>query len=350
MIYFICFLLQTFSVPEGFSYKILTEKTKGARSLAISGNNVFVGTRSKCDVYHLELTNDFSDVKTMNVIAQDLNMPNGVAIKYNNLYVAEVNRILVFNQISNQIESKKYTYQILRSDFPSDSHHGWKYLKIGPDDHLYVPVGAPCNICELTGDYGSLFRVSLDGKTKEKLATGIRNTVGFDWHPLTKKMWFSDNGRDWLGDDSPPEEINLINGMGEHFGYPYLHGKNIPDPEFGGKSGNLKITLPVLEIQAHSAALGMTFYRGDQFPQKYKNQLFVALHGSWNRSKKVGYKVIVVHLDKDQTVKYVEDFMTGFLSNETVNARPVDIAELSDGSLLITDDYSGKIFRVRYGK
>ena len=350
MIYFICFLLQSFSVPEGFKYKILTEETDGARSFAIHNNNVFVGTRSKGNVYHLKLSENFNTVEKINVLATDLFMPNGVAVKYNNLYVAEVNRIIVFNQIFSQIANKKFNYKVLRSDFPSDSHHGWKYLKMGPDDHLYVPVGAPCNICELTGDYGSLFKVSLNGKSKEKIATGIRNTVGFDWHPVSKKLWFSDNGRDWLGDDSPPEEINVINKKGEHFGYPYLHGKNVLDPEFGKNRGSIEITLPVLEIQAHSAALGMMFYTGTLFPKKYQNQLFVALHGSWNRSKKVGYKVIVVHLDKNDNVKYVEDFMTGFLEGESVFARPVDIAMLDDGSILISDDYSGKIFRVTYGK
>jgi glucose/arabinose dehydrogenase len=276
-------------------------------------------------------------------------MPNGVDLKDGNLYVAEVSRIIKFDDIENTFRNNP-TYSIVRDDFPTDRSHGWKFIKFGPDGKLYVPIGAPCNICLKENEderYASITRMNADGSKFEVFATGIRNTVGFDWHPTTKELWFTDNGRDMLGDNIPPDELNCAPTIALHFGYPFLHGKNIRDPEFGEQADTSQFTKPMQELGPHVAALGMEFYTGDMFPPEYKNQIFIAEHGSWNRSQKIGYRISLVRLNGNDAVGY-ETFADGWLNGDNVSGRPVDIELMSDGSMLVSDDYADIIYRISY--
>jgi glucose/arabinose dehydrogenase len=275
-------------------------------------------------------------------------MPNGVAYRNGALYVAEISRILRYDNILKNLLSPPKP-SVVYDNLPTDMHHGWKYLRIGPDDKLYTAVGAPCNICNPERPiYASLVRVDTDGGNFEILGRGIRNTVGFDWQPGTESLFFSDNGRDYLGDDLPPDELNRWSKVGEHFGYPYCHGDDIIDPEYGKGKQCSDYTPPAWKFKAHVAALGIRFYRGEQFPERYRNQLFVAEHGSWNRSVPDGYRVSLVTF-KDNKPVGDEIFIDGWLTkDENVLGRPVDILTLPDGSLLISDDHLGVIYKVQY--
>ena len=240
---------------------------------------------------------------------------------------------------------------VLVSDrFPRDRQHGWKFIAFGPDGDLYVPVGAPCNICEPDVDrYAALMRMKPDGSNLEVFARGIRNTVGFDWHPQTKELWFTDNGRDRQGDNVPPDELNHAPKAGLHFGYPYCHGGDIPDPEYGKKKPCSEFTPPAQNLGPHVAALGMRFYTGSIFPAEYRNQIFIAEHGSWNRSTPIGYRVMVVELKGNQAVSY-RPFAQGWLQGNRAWGRPVDVLVMPDGALLISDDEAGAIYRITYKK
>ncbi len=336
-------------MPAGFvieEYAVVPN----ARSMVLGDEGtLFVGTRSEDRVY--ALTDDDGDGvhDTRHVIATGLNMPNGVAFKDGALYVAEVSRVLRYDDIEANLDNVPEPV-VIRDDFPTDRSHGWKYIAFGPDGKLYVPVGAPCNICDPDeAIYATIIRMEADGSNLEIVAHGIRNTVGFDWHPETGELWFTDNGRDWLGDDLPPDELNRVAFAGQHFGYPYVHGDGLEDPEFYGLMPDTVVwTAPERELGPHVAALGMDFYEGSMFPGEYQNQLFIAEHGSWNRSEKIGYRVMLARLDAGEVVSY-EPFATGWLGADgSVSGRPVDVIELPDGSLLISDDYAGKIYRVRY--
>lgn len=333
--------------PQGFSISVFADNIPNARTLALAENGVvFVGSRSEGKVYALvDSNNDGIAEKTL-VIAKGLNMPNGVAYKNGTLYVAEINRIIRYNNILSHLDSPPEPV-VVYDKLPSDEHHGWKYLRFGPDNKLYTAVGAPCNICKPEKDiYTSLVRLNADGSNFEIIARGIRNTVGFDWQPQTHALFFTDNGRDYLGDDVPPDELNQWTQKGEHFGYPYCHGGDIPDPEFAeGKKCN-EFTPPVWKFGAHMAALGIRFYQGKQFPAEYKNQLFVAQHGSWNRTVPQGYRIALVKFNHGKPVSE-EAFISGWLTkNGDVLGRPTDILEMPDGSLLITDDKLGVIYKV----
>jgi len=232
--------------------------------------------------------------------------------------------------------------------FPSDTQHGWKFIAFGPDGKLYVPVGAPCNICEPDADrYATIMRMNRDGSGLEVYARGVRNSVGFDWDPATGELWFTDNGRDWLGDDAPPDELNRAPKPGMHFGYPYCHGGMIPDPEYGHRRPCHDFTAPEQNLGPHVASLGMRFYTGKMFPPSYRNQIFIAEHGSWNRSSKIGYRVTLVRLENGKAIAY-EPFATGWLQGEKAWGRPADVLVMADGSLLVSDDYAGAIYRISY--
>ena len=336
-----------FQLPPGFTLALYAE-VPNARSMALSVNGIlFVGTRNSDDVYAVVDTNSDYIADEVIVVVSGLNMPNGVAINDGNLFVAEVNRILKFENIeSNYRNSPSYT--IIRDDFPTDTQHGWKFIRFSPSGKLYIPVGAPCNIC-LSSDkrYASIMRMNPDGTDLEVFAHGVRNTVGFDFHPDTNELWFTDNGRDMLGDDIPPDELNYAPQNGLHFGYPFWHGSNIPDPEFGSGHTASEFTLPAQELGPHVAALGMRFYTGNMFPAEYKNKIFIAEHGSWNRSEKIGYRITLVRLQGNEAVGY-EVFADGWLKGESVSGRPVDIQQLPDGSLLVSDDFVGVIYRISY--
>jgi glucose/arabinose dehydrogenase len=274
-------------------------------------------------------------------------MPNGVAWYDGDLYVAEVSRIVKFAGIEKNLENLGPP-QVVYAGLPKESHHGWKFIRFGPDGLLYVPVGAPCNICEPGDPYAAILRLRPDGTGLEVFARGVRNTVGFDWQPGTGVLWFTDNGRDWLGDDQPADELNRAPRAGMHFGYPYRHASGVRDPDFGDKlPPQLIVTPPVLELGAHVAPLGMRFYQGAMFPEKYRGRIFIAEHGSWNRSRKVGYRLVSVFVEGDRALDQ-EVFAQGWLQGEKAWGRPVDLLVMPDGSLLISDDRVGAVYRISY--
>lgn len=341
--------LSAIKLPTGFSISVYAE-VDNARSMALSPEGtLYVGNRNGNKVYAVKDTDgDFIADKKW-VLDSGLNMPNGVALKDGDLYVAEVSRILKFTDIENKLDNPGEP-TVVYDKFPTETHHGWKYISFGPDGKLYVPVGAPCNICESEDSiFAAIHRMNADGTGLELFASGVRNTVGFTWHPETKDLWFTDNGRDMLGDDIPPCELNSAPTAGMHFGYPYCHGGTIKDPEFGDKRACDEFVKPMQNLGAHVAPLGLKFYTGNMFPAEYKNQIILAEHGSWNRSKKSGYKLSIVKLQDGKVVSY-EPFVTGWLDEEAQKAsgRPVDVLQMPDGSLLVSDDQAGKIYRIVY--
>ena len=350
--------LEKIVLPEGFEIKIYADDVENARSMAISpSGTIFVGNRNKDNVFALKDTDGDNVIDKKYLITNKLkNMPNGVAFHDGDLYVAEVNKIWKFENIEENLsyadKFDEYLEEpiLISDDFPSDRHHGWKYISFGPDGKLYVPVGAPCNICESRDEiYASITRMNPDGSNREIYVKGVRNTVGFTWHPETKQLWFTDNGRDMLGDNIPPCELNKVTGKDQHFGYPYCHGDDIGDPEFGGEYSCSDFVMPVQNLGPHVAPLGLKFYTGKMFPDEYKGDIFIAEHGSWNRSKKIGYRISRVKIENNKSVGY-ETFIYGWLDDEEQEAwgRPVDILILEDGSMLISDDKANAIYRVTY--
>jgi glucose/arabinose dehydrogenase len=342
--------LSSIKLPKGFSISVFAE-VDNARSLAISpSGTVFVGNRDGDKVYAVKDVDGDGKADKKWVIASKLNMPNGVAFKDGNLYVAEVSRIHKFANIESKLDAPGNS-QVIYDKYPTETHHGWKYIAFGPDGKLYIPVGAPCNICESKDPiYASITRMNADGTGLEVFAHGVRNSVGFTWHPVTKNMWFTDNGRDMLGDDMPPCELNMVTQAGQHFGYPYCHGGTIKDPEFGDKKPCSDFVKPRVNLGAHVAPLGLKFYAGNMFPEEYKNGLIIAEHGSWNRSKKSGYQLVFVKEDlSGKTISHTS-FATGWLdeTSQKVWGRPVDVLILKDGSMLVSDDQANVIYRITY--
>jgi glucose/arabinose dehydrogenase len=337
------------TLPPGFRIDIYADNVKGARSMALSPNGVlFVGTRNAGNVYAILDTNRDYKADKVITIASGLNEPNGVALKDGSLYVAEINRVIRFDAIEKHLYNPPKPV-VINDTFPSDRHHGWKFIRFGPDGKLYVPVGAPCNICMPDYKHASLFRMNPDGSDLEKYASGIRNTVGFDWNPETKVLWFTDNGRDMLGDDIPSDELNRAPEKGLNFGFPYMFGKDVRDPEFGKGVDLSKFVKPAMELGPHVASLGMRFYTGNMFPPEYKNQIFIAEHGSWNRSQKIGYRVVAVKVSDGKAISQ-QIFAQGWLKGQSVSGRPVDVQQMDDGSLLVSDDFAGVIYRITYHK
>jgi glucose/arabinose dehydrogenase len=340
--------LDKIKLPPRFEISVYANNIPGARSMALSPNGVlFVGTREPgvvCAVLDTKKQNRADRVITM---ARGLNLPNGVAFRNGSLYVAEVNRVLRYDNIEDRLGNPPSPV-VVNDSFPKDKSHGWKFIRFGPDGKLYVPVGAPCNICEPKDPrYATIMRMNPDGSGLEVFASGIRNTVGFDWNPLTRELWFTDNGRDWMGDNLPPDELNYAPKKGLNFGFPYCHGRNIPDPQFGTKRSCRAFVPPAMELGPHVASLGMRFYNGNMFPTEYKNQIFIAEHGSWNRSVPIGYRVSLVRLQNNRAVKY-EVFAEGWLQGSQAWGRPVDLLVMPDGSLLVSDDKAGAIYRISY--
>lgn len=339
-------------LPEGFKIEVYADSIDGARSMAMGDSGtLFVGTRNENTVYAIQDRD--KDFKADRIIVMDttLEVPNGIAFKDGSLYVAEVGRLLRYDNIESELDSISEP-KVVYDDYPDEFHHGWKYIAFGPDDKLYVPVGAPCNICDSTvvdERYSTITRMDADGSNRSIYAKGVRNSVGFTWHPKTKEMWFTDNGRDMLGDDIPPCELNRVSEAGQHFGYPYCHGGVVKDPEFGGQKPCSDFVSPVQALGAHVAPLGVKFYTGTMFPEKFKDYAFIAEHGSWNRTKKVGYRIALVKLEDNKAVAY-ETFMDGWLDDESQErfGRPVDMLFLEDGSMLISDDFGDAIYRVSY--
>ena len=345
--------VQRLRLPEGFKIEVYADSIDGARSMAMGEEGtLFVGSRNDKTVYAIQDLD--KDYRADHVIILDstLSVPNGIAFRNGSLYVAEVGRLLRYDSIEAKLNNPPSPV-VVYDDYPKAFHHGWKYIAFGPDDKLYVPVGAPCNICDSTSvdeRYGTITRMDPDGSNREIYAHGVRNTVGFTWHPKTKEMWFTDNGRDMMGDDIPPCELNRITEAGQHFGYPFCHGGTIPDPVFGKLRPCSDFAPPVQNLGAHLAPLAVKFASGPMFPPAFENTALIAEHGSWNRSKKSGYRISMVKLDENQQAVSYDTFIHGWLDEETQEqfGRPVDLLFLEDGSMLISDDYGDAIYRVTY--
>ncbi len=306
---------------------------------------LFVGSRGAGNVYAIPDRDGDGRGDAVITIASGLDSPNGVAFRNGSLYVAEIGRILRYDDIETNLENPPEA-AVVSDAFPDEASHGWKFIAFGPDGNLYVPVGAPCNVCDPEDErFAAIHRMNPDGTNLEIYARGIRNTVGFDWHPETGELWFTDNGRDWLGDDIPPDELNRAPESGMHFGFPYCHGAAIPDPEFGEEQSCAEFTPPEQELGPHVAALGMRFYDGGQFPEEYQNRIFIAEHGSWNRAEPIGYRVTMVTLENGTPVSY-EVFAEGWLQGGDAWGRPVDVEVANDGSLLVSDDRANAVYRI----
>ncbi|MBW8457461.1 MAG: PQQ-dependent sugar dehydrogenase [Thiobacillus sp.] len=334
--------LARLKLPPGFEIELFA-RVPNARQMALGNNTLFVGSMRAGKVYAIPLRGARKPV----VIADGLDMPVGVAFRDGDLYVSAVSRILRLAGIEARLD-KPPRPEVVSSAYPGDPHHGWKFIAFGPDGRLYVPVGAPCNICEPDPDrYANITALDVASGKIEVVARGVRNTVGFDWQPQSGELWFTDNGRDWLGDDAPPDELNRVSRPGQHFGYPYCHGGTIADPEFGRARRCAEFVAPARNLGAHVASLGMRFYTGTRFPERYRNAVFIAEHGSWNRSSKTGYRVSVVRLQDGRAVSH-EPFVSGWLQGDTAWGRPADVLAMPDGSLLVSDDHAGAIYRVTY--
>ena len=338
--------LERIVLPPGFRIELVA-RIENARQMALGERNtLFVGSLRAGKVHALELDEHYR-ARRVHLIASDLRMPAGVAWRDGSLYVSAVERILRYDDIERRLAAPPAPVTI-RADLPREAHHGWRFIAFGPDGWLYVPVGAPCNICAPDPDrYAAILRMRPDGSELQTFARGVRNSVGFDWNPQDGTLWFTDNGRDWLGDDAPPDELDHAPRAGLHFGYPYCHGGTLTDPDFGRQRACAEFVAPAQNLAAHVAALGMRFYTGTQFPAAYRGQIFIAEHGSWNRSRKSGYRISLVRLAGGRAVAY-ESFASGWLQGETAWGRPADVLVLPDGSLLVADDHAGAIYRIVY--
>jgi glucose/arabinose dehydrogenase len=332
-------------LPKGFKVEVYASGIANARSLRLGDKGtVFVSNRVLDKVYAIVDRNGKREVK---VIASGLDRPNGLAFHNGTLYIAEGAQISKLEKIEDNLDNPPKPV-VIYNDFLNHQSHGWKFMGLGPDNKLYVNVGSPCNICEPPPTNGQIRRISLDGSSADVVARGVRNSVGFDWHPVTKELYFTDNGRDWLSEDLPEDELNRVTKIGQHFGFPYCHQGTFADREYGWGHSCDEFEKPVALLGPHAGALGMRFYTGTMFPPEYRNAIFIARHGSWNRTKKIGGDIVVAKLNKDGTVKSIEPFLTGFLQNNEYIGRPVDVEVMKDGSLLVSDDYAGAVYRVTY--
>ena len=353
-------VLSDLKLPSGFRIELYAEGLPSARQIAVGAKGtVFVGSRGARNVYALVDRNRDNKADEVKVVATGLTQPSGIAFRNGSLYVAAVTRILRYDNIEDKLDAPPEPV-VVYDKLPAGQGHTWKYLGFGPDGLLYVPVGAPCNVCERLDEpqFATILRMKPDGTGVEIFAQGVRNTVGFDWHPVTRELWFTDNGRDELGDDVPNDELNVAPKPGLHFGFPYCHQGDVKDPQFGDKKPCSDTERPAQFMGPHVAAIGMRFYTGTMFPREYRNAAFIALHGSWNRSQPSGYKVAVAKIEGRKVTSFepfVDGFLKGIRGTPTATratgdamARPSDVAMLPDGSLLISDDQGGRVFRVSY--
>jgi glucose/arabinose dehydrogenase len=333
-------------LQKGFNIELYAGGVPNARSMRQGEKGtVFVGSRLQDKVHYIVEKDGKREVK---VLVSGLYRPNGLAIKDGTLYIAELSKISKIEKVEDNLD-KSPKPVVIYDNLPKDEAHGWKFIGIGPDGKLYIPIGQPCNNCMPPETHAQIRRINLDGSGMEVVAKGVRNTVGFDWHPGSKELYFTDNSRDWASEDLPEDELNRVTKIGQHFGSPFCYQGDFPDPEFGWGRSCSEFEKPVLKTGPHSASLGMRFYTGDKFPAKYKNAIFIARHGSWNRSVKFGGDILAVFLNPNGTVKSTEVFITGFLENNSYIGRPVDVLFLKDGSMLISDDFNGAVWRVTYG-
>lgn len=339
--------LDKLTLPPGFHIAIYSDKVPDAREIAVGGHGtVFVGSSDAGKVYALTDSDGSGKADKVRVVASGLTQPIGIAFKGGDLYISAISRIVVLRDIESHLDDPPKP-ELVTDKLAADTHHGGKYLAFGPDGKLYVPVGAPCNVCDQKG-YAKLTRMNADGSGVEDVALGLRNTVGFTWnHDGT--LWVTDNGRDMMGDDLPSDELNHVTKPGQHFGFPYCHQGDTLDPDFGKGKNCADYTPPALKLGAHVAALGLRFYEGKAFPSDYRQVLFIAEHGSWNRSVKSGYRVMSVDIQGDRVSDY-KVFIDGFKQGEQAWGRPVDVQPLADGSLLVSDELAGAVYRVTYTK
>ena len=340
--------LPKLKAPAGFKVEVYQSGVLDARGMrrgdkgTIFVSSLFVAGK----IYAITEKGGKREVKT---ILSDLELPSGIEFRKGALYVATPKKIMRYDNIEDNLD-KPPAPTVIYDKLPGDVPHGWKFLRFGPDDKLYVPIGAPCNICDAGDRYTQIFRIGTDGSGMEVVARGVRNTVGFDFHPKTKELWFTDNQRDWLAEDFPLDELNRLKNPGkDHFGYPYCHSGTMTDPEFGWGKSCADYVKPAALLGAHMAPLGMRFYTGKMFPAKYRGAIFIARHGPWNRTKKDA-DVSVAYLDNNSKVTRVESFLTGWAKDNEYLGRPVDLLTLPDGSLLVSDDHAGAVYRVSYGK
>ncbi|MFV1979965.1 MAG: sorbosone dehydrogenase family protein [Rhodothermia bacterium] len=339
--------LERLRLPDGFEISVYAEVPE-ARTIKLADDGVlYVGNRRAGNVYAAVDSDGDGFAETVYTIASGLTMPNGIAIKNGSLFVAESHRVTRYDDIGNHLSDPPEPVIVVEG-LPEEARHGWRYIDFGPDGRLYMSVGAPCNVCERPAPYASIISMNADGSDRKTVARGIRNSVGFNWHPETGELWFTDNGRDNLGDDSPPDELNRVIEEGLHYGFPYVHGGDILDPEFGKGRDPDDYVAPAKRLGPHVAALGIEFYRGNSFPAQYSNQIFIAEHGSWNRTEKIGYRISLVRIDTEGVVTSYETFIDGWLEDEEAWGRPVDLENMPGGSLLISDDKAGVVYKVTY--
>ncbi len=346
--------IEKISLPEGFTIEVYADSVPNARQMALSPNGIlYVGSRQHGTVHAVVDSDGDMHGEELILIAEELELPTGLAYHDGSLYVAAVSRILRYDEIDSNLLSPPEPVVVV-DDLPTERHHGWKFIAFGPDGKLYVPVGAPCNVCEEPDPFATVMRMNADGSDQEVYAHGIRNSVGFDWHPVTGELWITDNGSDNINpdpaitDDLPSCELNHAPRPGMHFGYPYYHQGDTPDPEFGEGRSAEEFTPPTILLGPHVAPLGIDFYTGSMFPEVYVNHAFIAEHGSWNRREKIGYRIKLVHFDEAGMAVDQEVFAEGWLDGEDYWGRPVDVETLSDGSILISDDYANVIYRITY--
>jgi glucose/arabinose dehydrogenase len=341
--------LASYKLPPGFKAEIWASGMPGIRALVRGDNGkYYAGTRGIGRVY--EIT-DAGGARTSRVVVDKLVQPAGVAYRNGSLIVMAIDKVLRFDGIATNPNAAPVD-MTAAFQLPKEQHHNWKYIAFGPDGKLYVPFGAPCNICEPGAEYAQIRRYNADGSGMEVIARGVRNTQGFDWHPVTKELWFTDHGRDWMGDDGPEDELNRMARTGQNFGFPYCHAGGIPDPDIARANACSGVTLPVTTMGPHAAAMGVHFYTGSMFPAEYRNAMFVARKGSWNRTKKFGYDVVVVRADASGASARVEPFMTGFMNpaDDSFSGRPTYFLQQPDGSLLVSDEQLGAVYRISYAR
>ena len=353
--------LDQIKLPPGFTIDLYATGVPHAREMVMgSKGTLFVGTRDYNKVYALVDRNNDHKADQVYTIAEGLKDPSGVAFREGSLYVAEISRITRYDDIEAKLE-KPPAAVVVKSDLPTETHHGQKFIRFGPDGLLYVPVGAPCNVCERPDDqrFATILRMKPDGSGSEIFASGVRNSVGFDWHPATRELWFTDNGRDLLGDDVPPDELNHAPKQGLSFGFPYCHAGEVKDPEFGAKRPCSEFQAPARKLDPHGAAIGMRFYTGTMFPAEYRNQIFIAEHGSWNRSVPIGYRVMLAKIEGNKVASFApfaEGWLQGVANSQGTRTtgqtwgRPSDVFVMPDGALLVSDDFAGVIYRISYKK
>jgi glucose/arabinose dehydrogenase len=337
--------LDRLKLPPGFRIEVYASGIANARSLRVGKRGtVFVGS-ARTDKVHAIV----GDRRRVKVLVSGLHRPNGLAFHDGALYIAEVSKVSKIDNVEKTLDDPPKP-TVIYDGLPKDEAHGARFIAVGPDGKLYISVGQPCNNCVPREGQGEIRRIDLDGGNMEVVARGVRNSVGFDWSRRSKQLYFTDNGRDWLSEDAPNDELNRVRKPGEDFGAPYCYQGNLPDPQFGWGRSCDEFTAPIALLGPHVAALGMRFYSGSMFPSDYRDAIFIARHGSWNRTRKIGADVIAVHLNKSGTVRAMEPFLTGFLADNNYLGRPVDVQPMRDGSLLISDDWNGAVYRVTYDR